>query len=298
MRYLQVRPGHHHFMRDRPPSGPDPRTHPPPPQWLEYNVKVFNVGQLRRRKAREMPSSGQTNHGEKYFDHSDADAKRVREKLAEESLDALIDWLKREGNVGIHGACAPEGGSGAGLPRLTPLAALSTHARRRNQHDQGAAVRPALSRAPTTAHRQLTRPSLPSLSATIAARVARERGIHLLFLESVCDDPSVIAANIALKVSSGDPDYKNMTREAAEADFKKRIENYEKVYEPVDEPHLSYCKVVNVGRTVHINRIGGYLESRVAYYLMNLHLKPRAIFLSRVRPEALAGRSTRHQGPD
>lgn len=118
--------------------------------------------------------------------------------------------------------------------------------------------------------------------ATIAARVAKERGIHLLFLESVCDDPSVIAANIALKVSSGDPDYKDMTREAAEQDFKKRIENYEKVYEPVDEPDLSYCKVVNVGRTVHINRIGGYLESRVAYYLMNLHLKPRAIFLSRV----------------
>lgn len=72
-------------------------------QWLEYNVKVFNVGQLRRRKARET-ADGKANHGESYFDHSDASAKAVREKLAEESLDALIDWLKREGNVGIHGA--------------------------------------------------------------------------------------------------------------------------------------------------------------------------------------------------
>jgi 6-phosphofructo-2-kinase/fructose-2,6-biphosphatase 2 len=136
----------------------------------------------------------------------------------------------------------------------------------------------------TSVHRShLTASLLVFDRAAIAARVAKERGIHLLFLESICDDVSVIATNIALKVSSGDPDYKDMTREAAEADFKQRIANYEKVYEPVDEPHLSYCKVINVGRTVEINRIGGYLESRVAYYLMNLHLKPRAIFLSRVR---------------
>ena len=77
-----------------------------------------------------------------------------------------------------------------------------------------------------------------------------------------------------------------MTKEAAEIDFRKRIAQYESVYEPVSEPHLSYCKVVNVGRTVHINRINGYLESRVAFYLMNLHLKPRAIFLSRVSFDA------------
>jgi hypothetical protein len=125
---------------------------------------------------------------------------------------------------------------------------------------------------------------LPSSTCrrAIEERVAREPGLHLLFLESVCDDPAVIAANIALKVSSGDPDYKNMSKADAEADFKNRIAQYEAVYEPVSEPHLSYCKVINVGRTVHINKIGGYLESRVAYYLMNLHLKPRAIFLSRV----------------
>jgi 6-phosphofructo-2-kinase/fructose-2,6-biphosphatase 2 len=86
-------------------------------QWLEFNVKVFNVGQLRRRKARELPK-GQVNHGEKYFDHSDAEAKRVREQLAEESLDTLIDWLKREGNVGIHGKCCAQGRCEAALTLL------------------------------------------------------------------------------------------------------------------------------------------------------------------------------------
>lgn len=31
----------------------------------------------------------------------------MREKLAEESLESLISWLKKEGNVGIMGEFAP-----------------------------------------------------------------------------------------------------------------------------------------------------------------------------------------------
>ncbi len=103
-----------------------------------------------------------------------------------------------------------------------------------------------------------------------------------MFLESVCDDPEVIATNIALKASSGDPDYANMSREEAIADFRKRIEAYERVYQTVSEPDISYCRILNVGSRVTINRIEGYLQSRMAFYLMNLHLKPRSIYLSRV----------------
>jgi len=112
--------------------------------------------------------------------------------------------------------------------------------------------------------------------------VAKEKGIHLMFLESVCDDPAVIAANVALKVSSGDPDYKDTSPEEAKQDFLRRIKEYEKVYETITEPHLSYLKIVNVGKEVTVSRIHGYLQSRIAFYLMNLHLKPRSIYLSRV----------------
>ena len=105
----------------------------------------------------------------------------------------------------------------------------------------------------------------------------------LIFLESVCDDPEVIAANVALKVSMGDPDYKDMSPEDAKRDFLRRIKEYEAVYEPVTEPHLSYFKIINVGEQATVCRIHGYLQSRVAFYLMNLHLKPRSIFFSRVR---------------
>jgi 6-phosphofructo-2-kinase/fructose-2,6-biphosphatase 2 len=113
--------------------------------------------------------------------------------------------------------------------------------------------------------------------------VAKEKGIVVVFLESICNDPAVIAANVALKVSSGDPDYNEYTREEAERDFLRRIREYESVYETITEPHLSYLRITNVGSEVTLSRINGYLQSRIAFYLMNLHLKPRSIYLSRVR---------------
>lgn len=111
--------------------------------------------------------------------------------------------------------------------------------------------------------------------------MAQEPGLQLLYLESFCDDPAVIAANIALKARSGDPDYAGMSQEEAEADFRARIEAYEKVYQTITEPKISFCRILNVGQKVTINRIDSYLQSRIAFYLMNLHLKPRSIYLSR-----------------
>ncbi|ETW85635.1 hypothetical protein HETIRDRAFT_32529 [Heterobasidion irregulare TC 32-1] len=200
-------------------------------QWLEYDVKVFNVGQLRRSRARlkKQQSGIKEDHTASYFSHDNVEATRSRDQLAEDSLEMLIQWLKEGGNVGIHDATN------------------STRARR----------------------------------AKIEARVAKEKGIVVIFLESVCDDPALIAANVALKVSSGDPDYKDMSPEDAKQDFLRRIKQYESVYETITEPHLSYLRITNVGNQTTVCRIHGYLQSRIAFYLMNLHLKPRSIFFSR-----------------
>ncbi|THV02885.1 bifunctional 6-phosphofructo-2-kinase/fructose-2,6-bisphosphate 2-phosphatase [Dendrothele bispora CBS 962.96] len=219
-------------------------------KWLEYDVKVFNVGQLRRTRARQKaqqyaddqsclldrqlmnpaPRLGiKEDHTAAFFSHDNPDATLNRDKLAEDSLDMLIQWLKEGGNVGIHDATN------------------STCSRREK----------------------------------IQKRVAKEKGLTLIFLESLCDDPAVIAANVALKVSQGDPDYKDMSPEDAKQDFLKRIREYEKVYETITEPDLSYLRILNVGQAVTMSRINGYLQSRIAFYLMNLHIKPRSIFFSR-----------------
>ncbi|KAG0152180.1 hypothetical protein CROQUDRAFT_650257 [Cronartium quercuum f. sp. fusiforme G11] len=203
-------------------------------KWLEFSVKVFNVGQYRRERYKERAKKlgKKEDQSANFFDPHNQNASESREQMASECLESLITWLKEGGNVGIHDATN------------------STKARREK----------------------------------IVARLKRERGISLIFLESICTDPAVIAANIAVKVASGDPDYDGMPKEKAEEDFRKRIKHYEDNYEPIDpvsEGHLSFCKVVNVGYEVTVNKIDGYLASRVAFYLMNLHVTPRSIFFTR-----------------
>jgi len=72
-------------------------------KWLEYDVKVFNVGQLRRSRARQKAreSGVQENHTASYFSHANVEATKLRDQLAADSLDMLIQWLKEGGNVGI-----------------------------------------------------------------------------------------------------------------------------------------------------------------------------------------------------
>ncbi|KAF8852910.1 bifunctional 6-phosphofructo-2-kinase/fructose-2,6-bisphosphate 2-phosphatase [Acephala macrosclerotiorum] len=109
-----------------------------------------------------------------------------------------------------------------------------------------------------------------------------KEGIETLFVESICDDEDLIMSNI-LEVKTTSPDYVGQDPEAAAQDFRNRIRNYEKVYETIDndEKNLTYLKIMDVGARVIINRIQDYLQSRVVYYLMNLHIKRRSIWLSR-----------------
>jgi len=111
-----------------------------------------------------------------------------------------------------------------------------------------------------------------------------KEGVETLFVESKCDDEELIMSNI-LEVKTSSPDYEGQDPETAAQDFRNRIRNYEKVYETIDkdENDLTYLKIMNVGKQVIINAIQDYLQSRVVYYLMNLHIKQRSIWLSRVR---------------
>ncbi|EEB13787.1 6-phosphofructo-2-kinase/fructose-2,6-bisphosphatase short form, putative [Pediculus humanus corporis] len=105
----------------------------------------------------------------------------------------------------------------------------------------------------------------------------------LFFVESVCDDPEIIEQNIMeVKVSS--PDYANMPTDIALKDFLKRIEHYQEKYEPLDETQessLSFMKIYNTGEKVVVHKHEGHIQSRIVYYLMNIHIVPRTIYLTR-----------------
>ncbi|XP_056158053.1 6-phosphofructo-2-kinase/fructose-2,6-bisphosphatase [Lampris incognitus] len=112
---------------------------------------------------------------------------------------------------------------------------------------------------------------------------AKENGYKVFFVESVCDDPEIIEENIKqVKLSS--PDYVDCDKEEATADFLKRIECYQVTYVPLEndkDRNLSYIKIFNVGSRYLVNRVQDHIQSRIIYYLMNIHVTPCSIFLSR-----------------
>ncbi len=108
----------------------------------------------------------------------------------------------------------------------------------------------------------------------------RAAGTQVVFIESICEDESVVEANVrANKLRS--PDYADIAPEEAIRDFRARIAAYERTYEPVDDDERSYVKLIDVGRQVVVNRMEGYLEARIIFFLMNLHPARRHIYLSR-----------------
>lgn len=85
-----------------------------------------------------------------------------------------------------------------------------------------------------------------------------------------------------MKVHS--PDYRDMDTDEALKDFIVRITHYEQVYEALNEEkekHLSFMKIFNAGEKVLVHRHEGHIQSRVVYYLMNIHITPRSIYLTR-----------------
>ncbi|WCJ34764.1 6-phosphofructo-2-kinase/fructose-2 6-bisphosphatase [Euphorbia peplus] len=105
----------------------------------------------------------------------------------------------------------------------------------------------------------------------------------IIFLETLCNDRRIIERNIRLKIQQS-PDYaEEPDFEAGYQDFKTRLENYEKVYEPVEEG--SYIKMIDMvsghGGQIQVNNISGYLPGRIVFFLVNTHLTPRPILLTR-----------------
>ncbi|XP_030632311.1 6-phosphofructo-2-kinase/fructose-2,6-bisphosphatase 4a isoform X6 [Chanos chanos] len=114
-------------------------------------------------------------------------------------------------------------------------------------------------------------------------RFAEQNGFKVFFVESVCEDPDVIAENI-VQVKLGSPDYTHCNTEEAVEDFMKRIKCYENSYQTLDEVldrELSYIKIIDVGRRYLVNRVQDHIQSRIVYYLMNIHITPRSIYLCR-----------------
>lgn len=169
-----------------------------------------------------------------FFDPQNQKALKLREQVALETLDELLDYiLERGGSVGILDATN------------------STLERRKAIVDH------------------------------IQKRAGPELGV--LFLESSCEDPDLLEANMRLKLSG--PDYRDQDPVKALEDFKKRVALYEKSYFPLGEYeeslNMPYIRMIDVGRKVVSHQTHGFLSSQVVYYLLNFNLSPRQIWITR-----------------
>ena len=113
---------------------------------------------------------------------------------------------------------------------------------------------------------------------------AREENVFLLYVESICNDQAVLNRNYDMKLQNDD--YKGMDPTQAREDFLKRVQAYERVYETIvdteENGNISYIKLENVGEKMITRNCSGYLPSQVAFYLQNVHIQPRKIYLTLV----------------
>ena len=111
---------------------------------------------------------------------------------------------------------------------------------------------------------------------------AKSEACFLLFVESICDDEKVLARNYELKLQNDD--YKAKDPHEARRDFMDRVRMYEKVYETIrddeDNGNLHYIKVINIGQKMITRNCTGYLPCQISFFLQNIHVHPRKIYLS------------------
>ena len=106
------------------------------------------------------------------------------------------------------------------------------------------------------------------------------RDIRPLFVEVICDDIDVIRTRVRqTKVFC--PEYRGVVPEVAEHDFMERIRAYARLYEPVWDDSLVYCKLVNSGQQVILNRVQGNLAWDVATFVGKFNPTPSPIWLTR-----------------
>lgn len=189
--------------------------------WSNINTKIFNVGNYRRTKYKYNTSS--------FFDHNIKENKNIRNTLALELYNELLEWIKKDNNtIAIFDATNTSIERRLNLCKITPS------------------------------------------------------NINILFIESICDLPSIINKNILLKSNS--IDYKNVEKNEAYTDFQKRIKFYENIYIPIEKQEkIRFIKIININEEfiLNLNNIVTNFDKIIINNLLNNNINRKKIYLSR-----------------
>jgi 6-phosphofructo-2-kinase / fructose-2,6-biphosphatase 2 len=189
--------------------------------WSNINTKIFNVGNYRRSKYKYNDSS--------FFDHNIKKNINIRNELALELYNELLEWIKKDNNtIAIFDATNTSIERRLNLCKITPS------------------------------------------------------NINLLFIESICNLPSIINKNIMLKSNS--IDYINIEKNEAYTDFEKRIKFYENIYISINkEENIRFIKIININEEfiLNLNNIVTNYDKIIINNLLNNNINRKKIFLTR-----------------
>ena len=189
--------------------------------WSNINTKIFNVGNYRRTKYKYNDSS--------FFDNNIKENKNIRNTLALELYNELLEWIKKDNNtIAIFDATNTSIERRLNLCKITPS------------------------------------------------------NINILFIESICDLPSIINKNKLLKSNS--IDYKNVEKNIAYTDFQKRIKFYENIYIPIKKQEkIRFIKIININEEfiLNLNNIVTNYDKIIINNLLNNNINRKKIYLSR-----------------
>ncbi|PVU89964.1 hypothetical protein BB559_004835 [Furculomyces boomerangus] len=217
--------------------------------WLGIDSKAFSVGEYRRKMY------GLIAPLDNLFDTDNEEANKNREMIRSMCFDELITYLKNgEGQVAIFDGS-----------NLTKSLRKSMCIKLEKNGLQSLFI------GMITINRKI-----PLKNDFVPCNYHEN---SLYFLEYITEDLKVVEDNIR-KVKINSPDYVNMSVEDAVIDFKNKIQSLEPFYETITEPNLSYIKLINSGGRIITNQLKGYLPTRIAFYLMNIHTYSRRIYLA------------------
>ncbi|KAJ3100630.1 Fructose-2,6-bisphosphatase, partial [Phlyctochytrium bullatum] len=206
-----------------------------------------------------------------FFDPANAESSKLRQDIADAALEDMLAWFRENEEAGKAEAASHGRPSVVATPTLpSPVA--------------GARV---------NVNKSLVKMAVVGIYDATNSTIERRRmiqekcdaeAVETLFVESICSDEQIVMANIKeVKISS--PDYVGMDPEKAVEDFMARIRHYELTYETITPEELgsriSFVKLIDVGDQVIVNKVRGYIQSRIVYFLMNLNITPRCIYFSR-----------------
>merc|ERR1712137_1107541 len=102
--------------------------------------------------------------------------------------------------------------------------------------------------------------------------------IRIIFLEIIVNDKEEVESNIVRSFLS--PDYVGLDHDSIRKDMNEKIKIHRRMYEPVEDSR-HYIRVFDGGEQLVMNRVNGFLPSKIMFYLSNLRTTEKHIYFVR-----------------